>query len=214
MIKYPQEQRIVLDNVSWEGYTHFLRAFPHGHVRLTYDGGVLELMTLSHKHESLGQFLGRLVITLTEEFNLPIKAGGSTIFRKKRKQKGLESDNCYWIAHEPDVRGKTVIKLRTDPPPDLAIEVDVTHSSMNRMRIYAALRIPEVWRADKNGLAFVVLNAAGKYDEVTNSPTFPLPITGAELMRFAAMRDQMDENAVIREFRIWIRDQIAATKKP
>jgi Uma2 family endonuclease len=78
-------------------------------------------MTLPHEHESAGAFLGRLVVTLTEELNLPVKEGGSTMFRKKKRQKGLESDNCYWIAHEAAVRGKKTIKLSIDPPPDLAL---------------------------------------------------------------------------------------------
>src|SRR5207237_1109994 len=114
-LRIPTNQRLILDNVSWEGYTHLLRTFSDRHLRLTYDRGVLEIMTLSHEHESFGRFLGRLAVTLTEELNLPIKEGGSTTFRKRRKQKGLESDNCYWIAHEAEVRGKSVINLRIDP---------------------------------------------------------------------------------------------------
>jgi Uma2 family endonuclease len=202
-------QRLILDNVTWNGYTRLLRSFEGRHLRLTYDRGTLEIMTLSHQHENLGWFLGRLVVVLTEELNLPIKGGGSTTFRKKRKLKGLEADDCYWIAHEADVRGKTVIKLNIDPPPDLAIEVDISRSSMNRMRIYAAIKVPDVWRHDCKGLAFLTLNSLGKYDEVAVSPTFPLSVTPADLTPFTAMRDQMDENAVIRQFRQWIRTKVA-----
>jgi Uma2 family endonuclease len=210
--RIPQRQRLILDNVSWERYTRLLHTFSDRHLRLTYDRGVLEIMTLSHEHESAGRFLGRLAVTLTEELNLPIKEGGSTTFRKKRKQKGLESDNCYWIAHESAVRGKKVIKLRIDPAPDLAIEVDISRSSMNRMRIYASLKVSEVWRHDEQGLAFLVLNAGGKYDSVTTSPTFPLAITPADSMTFLDMRSQMDDNAVIRQVRAWIRAKLAATQ--
>ena len=172
-------RRLVLDSVTWDGYTRLLREFEHGHVRLTYDRGRLEIMTLSHLNESSGRFLGRLAVTLTEELKLPIKEGGSTTFRKKKKQKGLEPDNCYWIAREAEVRGKTVIKLSVDPAPDLAIEVDITRSSMNRMRIYAAIKVPEVWRYNRDGLVFLVLNAVDKYEPAATSPTFPLPITPA-----------------------------------
>jgi Uma2 family endonuclease len=208
----PPEQKLILENVSWEGYTHLLREFSHGHVRLTYDRGVLEIMTLSHEHENAGRFLGRLVVTLTEELSLPIKEGGSTTFRKKRKQKGLESDNCYWIKNEAAVRGKSVIRLRFDPPPDLAVEVDITRSSINRMRIYAQLRIPEVWRFNVDGLAFLVLNEKRKYEVVAVSPTFAISISPADLIPFMEMRVRMDENAVIREFRAWIRAKIAGAK--
>jgi Uma2 family endonuclease len=210
--RVPERQKLILDNVSWNEYTRLLRSFEGRHLRLTYDRGRLEIMTLSHQHENLGSFLGRLVVVLTEELNLPIKGGGSTTFRKKKKLKGLEADDCYWIAHEADARGKKEIKLGIDPPPDLALEVDITRSSMNRMRIYAAIKVPEVWRHDRNGLAFLVLNALGKYDSVAVSPTFPVPIAPADLMPFIALRDQMDENAVIRQFRAWIRAKLAANQ--
>lgn len=211
-IRIPERQKLILDSVPWEEYTRLLRAFDlgHRHLRLTYDRGRLEIMTISHEHESVGRFLGRMVVTLTEELNLPIKEGGSTTFRKKKKEKGLESDNCYWIAHEADVRGKKVIRLRIDPAPDLAIEVDISSSSMNRMRIYAAIKVPEVWRWDKDGLAFLTLSPNGKYDGVPVSPTFPLPINPADLLPFFTLRDQLDENAVIRQFRTWIRAKVAA----
>src|ERR1017187_5406734 len=99
--RIPDRQKLILDNVSWGEYTRLLRSFEYGHrhLRLTYDRGRLEIMTLSHQHEGLGWFLDKLVFVLTEELNLPIKGGGSTTFRKKKKHKGLEADNCYWIAH-------------------------------------------------------------------------------------------------------------------
>jgi Uma2 family endonuclease len=208
----PERQKLILDNVSWDEYTRLLRNFEGRHLRLTYDRGRLEIMTLSYEREILGEFLGRLVITLTEELNLPIRGGGSTTFRKRKKKKGLESDNCYWIAHEADVRNIKVINLRKDPPPDLALEVDITRSSMNRMRIYAGLNIPEVWRWHKDGLKFLTLNANGKYDVVAVSPTFPLLISPADLMPFIAMRGQMDDNAIMRQFRAWIRARVTAAQ--
>lgn len=202
--------RLILDSVSWQEYTRLLRTFEGRHLRLTYDRGRLEIMTLSHKHEISTGLLGRIVVTLTEELNMPIKDGRSTTLRRKKKLKGLESDNCFWIANEAAVRGKSVIRLRFDPPPDLALEIDVTRSSMNRMRIYAAIKVPEVWRYGKDGLSFWVLNAAGEYDAVAVSPTFPVPISPAELLPFIAMRDQMDDNAVIRQFRAWIQAKKAS----
>jgi len=56
--------------------------------------------------------LGRMVVVLTEELALPIKAGRSSTFRKRRQQRGLEPDNSYWITSEPKVRakGKSTLK--------------------------------------------------------------------------------------------------------
>src|SRR5207302_1383935 len=100
--------------------------------------------------------LGRFIDVLTEEFHLPCRAGRSVTLRRRRKRRGLEPDNCYWIANAARLQGKVRLDLRTDPPPDLAVEVDVTASSLDRMSIYAALRVPEVWRLSAAGLAFHV----------------------------------------------------------
>jgi len=206
-------RRLVLHCVTWREYTRMLREFEHRrNVRLTYDRGRLEIMTLSHLHEGMGWFIGRLIDVMTEELNLPVKGGGSTTFRKKKKQKGLEPDNCYWIANEALVRGLNEIDLNIHPAPDLALEVDITRSSLNRMGIYSAIKVPEVWRYNRDGLAFMVLNAVGKYEPAATSPTFPVPIAPADLLPFIEMRNRMDENAVIREFRAWLRAKIATAK--
>jgi Uma2 family endonuclease len=203
-VRIPSPQRFILDNISWGRYTRLLRLLEDRHLRLTYDRGVLEIMTLSHEHESDASFLGRLAVTLTEEFDLPIKEGRSTTFRRRRAEKGLEPDNCYWITHEHLVRGKRVIDLRRDPPPDLAIEIDITRSSLDRMGIYAALKVPEVWRYDGRTLKFFRL-AGSKYSEIASSGIFSV-IKPADLVRFLDMRLHEDENAVIRRFRTWIRE--------
>jgi Uma2 family endonuclease len=168
---------------------------------------VLEIMSPLHEHESDADYLGRLVVVMTEEMGLPIKGGGSTTLRRRKKQRGLEPDNCYWIANEPKMRGKRTLNLRTDPPPDLAIEVDVTRSSLNRMSIYAKLGVPEVWRLDDDDLSFHELDQSGQYQPIPRSKSFPL-ITPADLCRFLALRAQLDENEVARQFRAWFRQQL------
>jgi len=172
-------------------------------LRLTYDRGTLQIMTLTFGHESWGSILGLMVVVLTEELGLPIASGGSTTFRRKRRRRGLEPDECFWITHEAQVRGKLRIDLRTDPPPDLAIEVDVTASSLNRMGIYAALGVPEVWRFDGQSLSFHILNATGGYDVRPNSGLFP-NVSSADLLRLLVLRGQVEQNALLRQFRVWV----------
>src|SRR5581483_7994184 len=118
-------------------------------------------MNLTYERESWGRFLGRLAVVLTEELGLPLASGGSTTFRKRERRRGLESDECSWIAHEASVRGKTRINLRIDPPPDLAIEIDISRRSLNRLGIYAVLGVPEIWRLNDQGITFHVLGTEG-----------------------------------------------------
>jgi Uma2 family endonuclease len=197
-----------LSHVPWRMYSRLLRTFEdRPGVRLTYDRGELEIMSPLLLHDDDGRFLGRLVFTLTEELGMPLHAGGSTTLRWKLKQRGLEPDECFWIAHASQMAGVRRLDLRIHPPPDLAIEVDVTHSSLNRMGIYAALGIPEVWRLDNDALSFYVLDVDSNYRLVMASPTFA-GVSPADLLPFLReAHDATDQNQVTRKFREWVRQR-------
>jgi Uma2 family endonuclease len=201
--------RLTISGVDWEMYTRLLHIFAeHPRVRLTYDRGELEMMSPLLQHDDDGRFLGDLVFVLTEELGLPLKRGGSTTLRRRLKQRGIEADECFWIANASRMAGRR-LDLRTDPPPDLAIEVDVTHSSLDRLGIYAALKVPEVWRLEGDLLTFHVLDTEGKYQVGSTSLSFP-HVTPADLLIFVQQaRLAGDEHAVIRNFREWVRERHA-----
>jgi Uma2 family endonuclease len=211
-LRYPARRRsLLLSDVDWHTYSRLLRIFENrpGY-RLTYDRGELEIMSPSIAHDHADRFLFRMVITLTEELGQPIYEGGSVTMRRRSKRRGLESDDCFWIANAARMAGRQELDLRVDPPPDLAIEVDVTNSSLDRMGIYRALRVPEVWRLEGDLLTFHVLNPSGEYEVVPVSKTFPW-VTPADLLVFVQQpRQAGDSNAVIRDFRAWIGQRRAA----
>jgi Uma2 family endonuclease len=213
-VRFPTVQRLVLPGIDWRTYQRLLRAFDeHAGIRLTYDRGALEIMTLTLGHESWGHLLSRFVVILTEELNLPLAAGGSTTIRRRRSRRGLEPDECYWIQNEALVRGRNRIDLRVDPPPDLAIDVDISRSSLDRLGICAALGVPEVWRFDGQTLTFHVLGANGEYTVSSHSRAFPLLAAG-DLTAFLLQRGQTDENTLGRQFRAWVRQQLAGASPP
>jgi len=197
----------VLYDIDWYTYTRLLRAFEgRRRLRFTYDRGTLEIMSPLWEHERPAYLLGRFIDVLTEEFKIPCEPGRSVTLRRRRKHRGLEPDNCYWIANAPRLQGKTRLDLRTDPPPDLAIEVDVTSSSLDRMSIYAALSVPEVWRLENGGLAFHVLEAEA-YQVRSHSLSFP-QLASADLVGFLAQVGQMDYTTLVLQFRDWVRQQM------
>jgi Uma2 family endonuclease len=203
----------VLEDIDWGMYTRLLRVFEKRRgFRLTYDRGTLEIMSPLWSHEESGRLLGRFVDVLTEELNLPCRLGGSVTLRRRRKRRGLEPDNCYWIACSPLLQGKRELDLRVDPPPDLAMEVDVTSSSLDRMSIYAALGVPEVWRLSTGGIAFHVLEN-GAYQERTNSVSFP-QLASTDLPPFLALWGSTDDNTIVRQFREWVRTQMLTRPTP
>ena len=207
----PGEPRAVPKDVAWEEYTCPCgRCAAGGPFAGPGDRGVLEIMTPLFRHDNSGRFLGRLVTTATEELNLPIASGGSTTLRRRRRRRGLEPDECTGSPIQLRVRGRKRLNLRIDPPPDLAIEVDVTRSSLDRMSIYAQLNVPEVWRLDVPGLTFHVLQASGDYAVSATSRAFPW-LTSADEAGFLSLLGQEEENAILRQFRAWTRQRQAGT---
>jgi Uma2 family endonuclease len=207
------EQRLLLDDVDWQAYVTIgeaLRDRPG--LRMTYDRGRLEFMTTSPEHEIFKKWLSRFIETLAEEFNRPITTAGNMTFQREDLARALEADDCFWVAHEPQMRAKLEWDPHRDPPPDLALEIEISRSAIGRMAIYAALRVPEVWRFDGETLRVHLLQPDGTYQPAEQSPSFPgIPL--AELVRFLRPSQTVDYLSVIREFRAWVREQIARNKQ-
>jgi Uma2 family endonuclease len=198
----PAEQRIRLSDVPWDVYVAFCDGVGERYLRMTYDQGELEIMSLSPTHEIKKSVLRRLVCSLTEELEIDIVSGGSMTCRNEQMQRALEPDECFWIAHEPDVRGREDIDLDLDPPPDLAFEIEISRSALNRMTIYETLRVPEVWRWDGQTLTVHWLSARGTYRTSKRSKAFPfLPLD--EFASFLTRTD-LGETKLIRAFRAWV----------
>lgn len=216
-VPVPRRRRgnsLVLGGIDWRTYSLLVRAFAHrSGVRLTYDRGNLEIMTPLLEHEVPADLLARFVIVLTEELDVEVKSGGLVTLRRRRLRRGLEPDRCFWIANEARMRGRLHLDLRTDPPPDLAVESDVTRSSLNRMGIYAAIGVPEVWRYDGTTLTFQQLRPRRTYAMTASSLAFPF-LTTSDLTPFLALAAGTGENALIRQFRDWVRHQVTSGAWP
>ncbi|MBU7582545.1 MAG: Uma2 family endonuclease [Nostoc sp. TH1S01] len=203
----PAEQRTVLHNVSWETFEALLRdTGEHRGSRFAYDCGTLEIMTPLFEHENPKIQFDRLIFALVEELSLEIKSAGSTTLKRRLLKRGIEPDNCYYIQTESRVRNKETLDLETDPPPDLAIEVDITSSSVNKFNIYAALGITELWRYNGQNLKFYRL-LEGQYIECEFSIAFAIVSVG-DMSRFIAQSKTMGEIALLKLFRTWVRSQL------
>ncbi|MBD1904326.1 Uma2 family endonuclease [Funiculus sociatus GB2-A5] len=198
---------IVLYGISWEMYEQLLQVFAEQPTpRMTYYKGTLELMTPLPEHERYSWTLGRLVVVLSEELGLEIMGVKSTTWRSKPKAVGKEADECFYIQNEALVREKLKIDLTVDPPPDLAIEIDQSHSSIDKMNVYIELKVPEVWRWQNGKLTVNILTDAGYVDSETSLAFGSFPVK--EFARFMQPEAQKGENARMREFREWVRSQL------
>ncbi|HEX3149862.1 MAG TPA: Uma2 family endonuclease [Gemmataceae bacterium] len=207
--KPPEGGRVVLRDVPWETYVAFtetLNANPG--LRTTYDRGSLELMSTSNLHEWLKTRLARFLEIIAEELGVAIQPGGNTTFRSEELDRGFEPDACFWIATEARMRVPVAAwEPSRDPPPDLIVEVEVTRSALNRMSVFAAYGVPEVWRFDGSLLHIHRLRDNEAYEKVAASPTFP-SISVSAIARFLTPDAQIDYLTVLRQFREWVRSQL------
>ncbi len=203
-----EEQRLLLDAVPWRSYEYLLRAFDERRIRITYDRGRLEIMTVSVKHERIKHLLGLLIVTLAIELGQNIAGGGSMTFKRRKKRRGLEPDECFWIQNEPLVRGKDLFDWEHDPAPDLALEIEVSRSVLKRLSVYAGLEIPEVWRWTGKEMVTLILDARGKYQECEASRAFPF-FRPATLTNFLGLASTQGESAMISASRAWVQEQVA-----
>lgn len=166
------EQRVVFRGISWDAYLQILAALPRSRgSRLTYDDGVLEIAMPLEDHEFAGRLIERFIIVLVELLGLSVKTMGSTTMNYPLLKKGAEPDNAYYFQNQPLVKGRNV-DFSTDPPPDLVVEVDITHTDIAKNQFYASLGVSEFWRYDGQVWRIYAIES-GVYVEVDRSPTFP-----------------------------------------
>ncbi|PSB56913.1 Uma2 family endonuclease [Chamaesiphon polymorphus] len=199
------ERRVVFKNITWQGYQQLLGILgEHRATKLTFDRGILEITMPLEEHEFSGRLIERMIIILVVELGLKIKTMGSTTLDRSDLDRGAEPDNAYYIQNQSRVAGRKV-DLATDPPPDLVVEVDITHTDINKPALYAAMGVPEFWRY--NGREWLIYQLQGdRYLEVSCSPTFPM-VSKEKLYEFLAIA-QTDEVEAEVNLRQWFRSAI------
>jgi Uma2 family endonuclease len=204
------EKRVSLRGLTWQAYQQILHALPQSRsARLTYDCGILEITTPLESHEFALRLIERFIIILIFEMGMKIKTMGSTTMDREELDRGAEPDCAYYIQNQSQVAGRTV-DFTTDPPPDLVVEVDITHTDIDKNRLYAAMGVPEFWRY--NGREWLIYQLIeGIYQECDRSPTFTW-VEKEYLYEFLEQAQQ-DEMEAERAFRERVRGHIASLKK-
>ncbi|MBW4601143.1 MAG: Uma2 family endonuclease [Calothrix sp. FI2-JRJ7] len=205
-INVPPGQHVLLRDVTWEEFETILDELgEHRATRIAYDEGVLEIMAPLPEHEFSKEIISDLVKALLEELDIEFISLGSTTFKNLAMAQGIEPDQCFYIQNEILIRGKARIDLQKDPPPDLALEIDVT--SRTHPNIYEALKVPELWRFEK-GILQINLLQAGSYVESQQSLNFPnLPLTDI-IPQYLKQSKTAGRNATLKAFRRWVQEQM------
>ena len=194
------EQRVILRNLTWEAYKQILDVLPQSRgVRLIYDRGTLEITTPLEDHEYARELIGLFIRILVGEMGMKLKSMGSTTLNREDLDRGAEPDNGYYIQNQPLVAGRNV-NLDRDPPPDLVVEIDITHTDIDKNRLYAAMGVPEFWRYNGRDWRIYQLQE-GVYIECDRSPTFTW-VEKEHLYGFLerAIEDEIEAEREFREF--------------
>ena len=199
-------QQFLLKNVSWQMYENILEELGERRAaRVNYCHGLLEMMTPLPEHEFDKEIIGDSVKVLLEELDTEFVPLGSTTYKNQHMSGGLEDDQCFYIQNEAAIRGKKRIDLSIDPPPDLALEIDIT--SRTRLNNYESLGVPELWRYDGQSVEINVLES-GKYVKSNISSNFPnFPLIDV-IPKYVEQSKINGRNATIKAFRTWVRSQL------
>lgn len=198
------ETSTVLYGIAWQTYVK-LREIPENyHLRMTYDQGTLEIMAPSIAHGRFGNIIAKAIDAWAGERDIRIVCLGDLSCKRQDIKKGFEPDHCFYVQNERRMWQKMKIDFTVDPPPDLAIEIEMSHSAIKKITsIYAAFGVPEVWRFDGNRLQVYEL-VGGEYQSRPRSLCFPdLPLKKVE--ELARQVGRVREQTLISRFRRMIR---------
>jgi Uma2 family endonuclease len=179
------DDRVVLPCVSWETYERLLADDDERRVpRMTYDQGVLELVTPSMSHEEDVQAISALMRIVTAQLGIPVRSAGSTTYRRADLHRGFEPDASFYVQNEERIRGQREVDLTVDPPPDVVLEMEMSRSARDKLPLFASMGIPEVWRCDGQQVTILILEL-DRYHESPSS--LALPVLSSEVLtRFLA----------------------------
>jgi Uma2 family endonuclease len=197
----PAGATLVIHAFAWDEYERLLEEIADGfHVRVSYDRGRLEVMNPLPEHEDYARFIDDLVRAWSDHRGLNLEKRGSATWKRRSLARGVEPDACYYVRNADRIIGKRTIDLEADPPPDIAVEIDVTNESLSKFSIYAALGVPEIWRYDGAAVRFNALGS-GEYEEVTESLCCPglTPAALVEALEQAKTDGQTAALALFRE---------------
>ena len=200
-------QKVTLQPVSWQGFEEILSKLGERRSsRIAYANKIMEIMAPLPEHERSKVLIADLVKTLLKAQKRQWEPLGSTTFKRENMAAGIEPDDCFYIQNYKAAIGKNRLDLNVDPPPDLALETDLT--SKTELDAYQALKVPEVWIYERNKLKINVLRE-GRYVESETSPTFPGIAVGEIIPKFMQRAKEVGVSQALEEFEVFIRGAVA-----
>ncbi len=202
----PPGQQVLLKNVSWHEFERILAELGERRAaRISYSNGILEIMTPLPEHEDNKVIIGNFVEILLEELEIEFRNLGSTTFKNGKMKEAVEPDECFYIQNEVKIRGKKRIDLKIDPPPDLAIEIDIT--SRTHFQNYQLLRVPELWRYNGKKLEINILDNENYVQSNTSRNFYQFSLIDT-IPQYVEQSKVIGRNATMKAFRNWVKEHL------
>jgi Uma2 family endonuclease len=200
---------------TWGAYVRLLRAREDGaNPRYIYRGGRLTIVSPGIPHESIKLRLSWLIETILVELGIPFLGSGAvTLKQAGPRKKGVEGDTSDYLTNLDRVLGKKTLEMGTDPPPDLEVEVVISHPVREALSVHASFGVREVWVCKRSGLTFLALGDDGRYHSTPLSVSLPF-LSSEELAPWVFGEGFPDEIALRRAFRAWVVGTLAPRLRP
>jgi Uma2 family endonuclease len=197
---------VLLHHISWSTYEGLLKDYEDvPNPNFIYDRGDLLITVLSAKHENLKDHFLLLITLLAEGFDIESQSFGSMTHKREDLQRGFEPDLCFYFQNEAQMRGKERFDPKVDPPPELVIEIDISHPSLNKLPLFASFGIAEVWRWDGKQVHVLKLSH-GEYVSSDYSASLPA-VNATFLTQFVKESFELGRLEWIKKIRSWARHQ-------
>lgn len=206
-IALEEQTAITVSPVSWKIYDQFIRETTDKsrNPLFYYEKGKLLIMPKSPEHEFICDYVVLFINFVAMEWAINCGSLGSSTFEKENLERGFEPDACFYFENEPQIRGVKRLNMAIHPAPDLIVEIDITSSSKMRESIFAAFRVPEIWRFDGEKFAFLKLDGKS-YSPVENSLALPL-VTAQKLTEFIVESTKLSRLEWLSKVREWARKE-------
>lgn len=199
----PAGSEIYLREQTWADYEDIIESIGEASgLRISFDGRNVKIMTLSTKHEKYVRLIEMLITALSLKNRKRILHFGSATIKSSRPERGSEPDCCFYVQNAELVARLDTIDFSRDVPPDVVVEIDIHHFSLDKFEVYSKLKVPEFWLYDGERMKIYWLEN-GNYSAVKKSLALPI-LTDEVLTDFLNRLEKSDQYEILLAFEKWL----------
>lgn len=205
--RLPEKMDVTFGNTTWNDYETLLcEVGEASHLRISYNRGNLNIMTLSSLHENYSALVQDIIRQISMQKRIKVLCYKSSTIKVSKALKGVEPDGCFYVQSADKLPNKLRIDFSRDPMPDIVLEIDIYHDSKAKFEIYAGFGVKEIWRYDGEKFGIYELQKNAEYKEVKRSKSLPI-LTAKVLTDLLNQSNEKDQYEILLAFEEWLKTQ-------